>query len=102
MLNDALVTRATRDLMWTPQKATNDPSDDYGYGFGITVLDGMKVVSHSGGQQGTSTNLLIVPDKNLAVIVLINTDGVDATALSKDIMQEVLKTEAVPAAASAQ
>ncbi|MGD0305149.1 MAG: serine hydrolase domain-containing protein, partial [Candidatus Acidiferrales bacterium] len=65
MLNDTLVTRATRDLMWTPQKAT-------------------------------------VPDKNLAVIVLINTDGVDATALSKDIMQEVFKTEAVPAAASAR
>lgn len=102
MLNDTLVTRATRDLMWTPQKATNDPSDHYGYGFGIAELDGMKVVSHSGGQQGTSTNLLIVPDKNLAVIVLINTDGVDATALSKDIMQEVFKTEAVPAAASAR
>jgi len=93
MLNDTLVTRATRDLMWTPQKASADPSDRYGYGFGISDLDGMKIVSHNGGQQGTSTCLLIAPGKNLAVIVLINTDGVDATALSKQILHELLQPQ---------
>jgi CubicO group peptidase (beta-lactamase class C family) len=99
MLDDKLVTRATRDLMWTPQKTTTGSPDHYGYGFGIAELEGVKTVAHTGGQEGTATNLTIAPEKNAAVIVLINADGVDATALSKEILRAVLATDAKAAAA---
>jgi serine beta-lactamase-like protein LACTB len=99
MLNDQLVTRATRDLMWTPQKTTTGSPDHYGYGFGIGEQDGVKVISHNGGQEGTATNLTIVPEKNAAVIVLINADGVDVNALTKSILHELLQAEAHAAAA---
>ncbi len=99
MLGDKLVTRATRDLMWTPQKTTTGSPDRYGYGFGVGEIEGVKTVSHNGGQEGTATNLTIAPDKNAAVIVLINADGVDVNALAKEILHEALQTQAqvVPA-----
>jgi CubicO group peptidase (beta-lactamase class C family) len=102
MLSDKLISRATRDLMWTAQKTTTGSPDHYGYGFGMSDFDGVKIVAHTGGQEGTATNLTIVPDKNVAVIVLINADGVDATALSKEILRAVLATDAKAAAANAR
>jgi serine beta-lactamase-like protein LACTB len=102
MLSDKLVTRSTRDLMWTPQKPTNGSADRYGYGFGVGEIDGVKTVSHNGGQEGTATNLTIAPEKNAAVIVLINADGVDVNALAKAILHEVLQTETKAAAAGAR
>jgi len=90
MINDRIVTRATRDLMWTPLKPTNGKDDDYalgwGTGHGLGVLD----VGHGGGQQGTSTFFMIVPERRAGVVVLINMDNADASALATDLMKILL------------
>ncbi len=41
MLDNALVTEKTRDLMWTPQTLTNGQKDDYGYGFHAGSVGGI-------------------------------------------------------------
>jgi hypothetical protein len=63
MLADRVVKRATRDVMWTSQV----PPDGlghiaYGPGWEEGATQGVRDVGHGGGQQGTSTGILIAPE----------------------------------------
>ena len=90
MLNDHLVRRATRDLMWTPLKPTDGSEDSYGLGWGVRNAAGVFEVGHGGSQQGTSTYIMIARSQGDGVVVLINMDGVDASALAHELMKIVL------------
>ena len=90
MLNDNLVRRATRELMWTPLKPTDGSEDSYGLGWGARNAAGVFEVGHGGGQQGTSTYILIAPGEGDGVVVLINMDEADASALAHELMKIVL------------
>src|SRR5271170_2199868 len=50
ILNDKLVKRATRDLMWTPLKPADGSKDGYGLGWGNGDQDGIATIGHNGGQ----------------------------------------------------
>jgi CubicO group peptidase (beta-lactamase class C family) len=93
VLNDSLIRRATRDLMWTPQKAADGSANGYalGWGWGSGKKAGLNDVGHGGGQQGTSTFMMIVPDQNAGAVVLINMDNVDAAAVASEIMKIVVR-----------
>ena len=91
ILNDRLVRRATRDVMW----AASMPSDGlgrmaYGLGWQLGEIDGVKDVGHGGSQQGTSAMMLIAPDKRAGVVVLTNSDAVGASALATRLLGIVL------------
>ena len=90
MLNDTLVKPATRDLMWTPQHTTNGNTTSYGFGWGVGQNFGLRLISHGGGQQGTSTFLMLAPDRRAAVIVLANMDNVDVNHLADDLLKVLL------------
>jgi serine beta-lactamase-like protein LACTB, mitochondrial len=90
MLNDRIVTRATREVMWTPLKPTDGKEDDYGLGWGTGKSSGYFDVGHSGGQQGCSTQFLIVPEKRAGIVVLINDDAADAPKLAFELIKIVL------------
>lgn len=90
ILNDKLIRRATRDLAWTPLKPSDGSEDNYGLGFGSSTEDGIRFVGHSGGQQGTSTDFLLAPDRLAGVVVLANMEGVPASGLAKEILKIVL------------
>ena len=94
ILTDRLVSRSTRELMWTPLKPSDGGEDNYGLGWGTDRKLGVFEVSHSGGQQGTSTMMLIVPERHLGVIVLVNEDEVHASELARTIMKSLLDGEA--------
>ncbi|HXW92405.1 MAG TPA: serine hydrolase domain-containing protein [Terriglobales bacterium] len=63
--------------MWTPTDLPDfkdgKPSE-YGMGFGVNMVDGQQRISHSGGQQGTSTYMAFFPAKRLAVAVMANNE----------------------------
>jgi serine beta-lactamase-like protein LACTB, mitochondrial len=90
MLKDRLVRRATRDLMWTPLKPSDGSADTYGLGWGIREDPGVNAVGHNGSQQGTSTAILIAPDQQAGVVVLINMEGGDASNLAQELLRIVL------------
>ena len=90
ILADKLVKRATRDLMWTPEKTTDGKSTGYALGWGISDKLGVLMAAHTGGQQGTSTAFAVVPDRLAGVVVLANMDGVDAGRLADDILKLVV------------
>lgn len=45
---------------------------DYAYGLGVREVDGIKIISHTGGWQGYRTIILNYPDQKLSIIVLSN------------------------------
>jgi serine beta-lactamase-like protein LACTB, mitochondrial len=98
MLADRLVKRSTRDVMWTPQHASGpvgveDHNQGYALGWGVGNAAGVPDVGHGGGQQGTSTFLMLAPGQKAGVVVLINMDGMDSSALATDLMKILLGTE---------
>jgi serine beta-lactamase-like protein LACTB, mitochondrial len=90
MLNDKLVRRATRDLMWTPLKPTDGSKDTYGLGWARSEEGGISVVGHTGGQQGTSTAFLLAPSQRAGVVVLTNMEGAPADDLANQILKIVV------------
>jgi serine beta-lactamase-like protein LACTB, mitochondrial len=94
VLSDRLIQRSTRDVMWTTQTPAPEGSEKdhrgYGLGWGTGTVNGVAVYEHSGGQQGTSTLIMLAPDRNAGVVVLINMDNVDAPELGTTLMKTLL------------
>jgi len=95
ILQDKLVKRSTRDQMWTPQQpsepSTPEKGRKYALGWGVGEEGGMHYVGHGGGQQGTSTFFMVVPELSAGVVVLTNMDGIDAPVLATDLMKILLE-----------
>jgi serine beta-lactamase-like protein LACTB len=90
VMDGKLLKDASRELMWTPEKTTEGTSTRYGFGWGVEQKYGMTLYAHTGGQQGTSTSILLARGRRAGIVVLTNMDGVDAASLSEEILRIVL------------
>jgi len=90
ILADKLVKRSTRELMWTSEKTDDGKPTGYGLGWGTMNKFGVRIVAHNGGQQGTSTAFLLVPERRAGVVVLANMDSVNSGGLAEEILKIVL------------
>ncbi len=70
----ALLSAATRKEMRRPHFVYPSWSGGRGLGFAISRRDGITVVSHGGWIGGHRSDLLLVPDQDLAVVALCNAD----------------------------
>ncbi len=88
ILNDKLISRATRDLMWTPLKPSDGSPNTYGLGWGWGKHNEHEIagVGHTGGQQGTSTAFVVAPDQRAGVVVLTNMEDQPAGDLAREIL----------------
>jgi serine beta-lactamase-like protein LACTB, mitochondrial len=92
ILNDKLMKRSTRDLMWTALKPADGAKDHYGLGWAVRDDQGILLVGHDGGQQGTSTDFTIAPAQRAGVVVLTNMEGLNPSELSVEILKILLGT----------
>ena len=90
ILADRLLKRATRALMWTPLKTVDGKANGYALGWRAADEFGVHVAGHTGGQQGTDTAFVIVPERSLGVVVLANMDNVDSNRLAEEILKIML------------
>lgn len=81
----ALVKQQTLEQMWTRQKTRDGKETPYGLGWGLSERNGLKEVQHGGAQQRVSTNLYMIPEKGLAVVLMVNIEGASLNALSRQI-----------------
>jgi CubicO group peptidase (beta-lactamase class C family) len=88
-----LVNEKMREQMWTRQKMRDGKETSYGLGWAVDQMDNQKVVSHGGGQAGTSTFLLLMPEKGLAIGVMSNLQGLPVSELTQQIGKILLSAE---------
>src|SRR5271163_225078 len=98
ILADALLKRSTRDLMWTAGKTADGKQLDYALGWGLGKKYGLSLFAHTGGQQGTSTCILLAPERAAGIVVLANLDGADVAALAEKILGIALDLKDPPPA----
>jgi len=90
ILADKLLKRSTRDLMWTVPQPTEGKPSHFALGWFIADKFGVRTAGHSGGQQGTDTAFIIVPERGLGVVVLANMDYVDTNRPAEEILKIML------------
>lgn len=77
-----LVKPETVRLMFTPQLTRDGKTHNYGMGWMAAKIGDVPVVSHSGGQQGIATDLILFPGQDLAVAVMLNRESAPAMQLA--------------------
>jgi CubicO group peptidase (beta-lactamase class C family) len=80
--NDTILSKSTRNLVWTPHNNRNvdhTSKNDfnrhfnaYGLGWGLSDYHGRMKVGHTGGYDGMITAVTLIPDENIGVVVLTN------------------------------
>jgi CubicO group peptidase (beta-lactamase class C family) len=89
LMDGKLLKPETLAVMWKPTgvpQLQNGKPSTYGFGFGIQIVDGQKFIGHSGGQQGTSTDLTFIPDRRFAVVVFANDEDCEPFDISRPIL----------------
>ena len=87
--NGVLLKPETVERMFTRQTLKSGERTDYGLGWRI----GHGWVGHSGGQQGTATMLMMVPERGTATVVMSNLEETKVDQLAGDIMRVLLNEE---------
>jgi hypothetical protein len=84
--NSQLFSTAVQNEIWSPQTIIkagapgyyNTHFRSYGFGFVIEDVKGYKEMSHTGGLEGMVTQITIIPELKLGIIVLTNQQEGDA------------------------
>src|SRR5688572_3282511 len=94
-----IFSEAQQKEMWSPQTLVslssynpyNSHFNAYGLGWFVTDVKGTKQVSHTGGMPGMVTQVTLLPEKELAIIVLTNQQSGSAfTAITNQIKDSYL------------
>ncbi len=85
LMNGVLLKPAVNERMWTEGQTKDGKSTGYGLGWGVAQQDGVRVISHSGGQAGASCLLLFMPDAGISVAVMTNLEGARLEGLTRDL-----------------
>jgi CubicO group peptidase (beta-lactamase class C family) len=94
-LDGRVVGARSYSLMTTADTLTNGSKINYGFGLVPGQLGGQRTIGHSGGINGFTTYALYVPDENLNVAVLSNSDG-GPGPLALNVTRAVLGIPLVP------
>lgn len=70
-----LVNARTREEMWTPQKTRDGQQIPYGLGWRVGDHSNLKEVYHGGAAAGFSAFVYILPEKNVAVVLMANMES---------------------------
>ncbi|MDP2455241.1 MULTISPECIES: serine hydrolase [unclassified Kaistella] len=84
LFTNKLISKKNLSEMFTPFKS------NYGYGTETGKLFDKSTVGHSGSQNGFSTQLLIIPEDTITIIVLSNSDKASAGRIAKNLASIML------------
>jgi len=82
LLDGKLLKEQTLTQMWTPSAQSGPDS----YGLGFQVREGGRFIMHSGGQAGTSTRLLLIPQAQFSLAILANVNDVPLDDLERALV----------------
>jgi CubicO group peptidase (beta-lactamase class C family) len=102
--NDTLLNPATQQLLWTPHNnfVVSDASKKvipgtlfrgYGLGWGISDYFGNRIISHGGGYDGMYSQVALVPEQQIGIVILTNTMKSIANPLKNYIINEFINND---------
>ncbi len=91
LMDDSIVPAPVRERMWTRQRTRDGAETGYGLGFTVGVLDGMRLVGHSGSQEKTRTNMLLCPELGAAIVLMSNSEHAELGVLTRDLLRAVVE-----------
>ncbi|MHC5538137.1 serine hydrolase domain-containing protein [Singulisphaera rosea] len=80
--SDAILSKSSREQMWTPTKLKDGTDLPYGLGWSLSPWKGHKRVSHNGHLPGFLTQYQRFVDDRLTVIVMVNTERADTEKIA--------------------
>lgn len=72
---DKLLSRRSRDAMWTPVRLNDGTTAPYGFGWSVEEVNGHLCTWHSGSIAGFTSCIARFPTRGLSVVVLSNRDA---------------------------
>jgi CubicO group peptidase (beta-lactamase class C family) len=73
-----VVGEASLKVMQEPQRTAANWADAWGIGWDIRWIDGVKVISHGGNINGFKSKLTLIPERDIALVLLTNSSRGDA------------------------
>ncbi len=90
LYRDDVLSRASREAMWTPMRLTDGTTYKYGFGWELDSLHGRHAVSHGGSLPGFRAEMVRLPDDSLTVIVLTNGNGAMPAIIANGVARAYL------------
>lgn len=95
LYEDRVLTKSSREAMWTPVRLTEGGSYGYGFGWTLDSVDGHWRVHHGGSLPGFRAEMARFPNDSLTVIVLTNADGARPAQIARDVARIYLSPAAL-------
>jgi CubicO group peptidase (beta-lactamase class C family) len=92
LYTDTLLTKASRDAMYTPSAA--NPA--YGFGWDIATWSGHKEIGHVGDVNGFLSCIARFPDDDATIIVLSNNESEDSYLIARDLAAILFAPKTTP------
>ncbi len=73
LLGEKLLTAEEKEPAWTAGRV-GGKSSGYGLGFSVSRRGGVRIVEHSGAQEKTRTWMRLLPDRDLAFVLMTNSE----------------------------
>ncbi len=77
----SILSASTRRQMWTPVTLNDGATYPYGFGWMMTTVRGHRLIHHPGGMPGFRSDIARFVDDDVTIIVLMNLDDVDISAI---------------------
>jgi CubicO group peptidase (beta-lactamase class C family) len=91
---DRLLKHSTVETMFTPQRLPENRQSLYGLGWNVWTLENRRLVSHTGGQQGTSTILAMLPREGDIVAIMTNLERAELRELANRVLKLLMDVPA--------
>lgn len=83
LYTEKLVKQESLKKAWTPFVMNGGRPTNYGYGWGITTLEGERMITHGGGINGFTCDVVRLPESKVYVAILTNRDSGTANLAPK-------------------
>ncbi len=75
LYTEKLVKQESLKKAWTPFVLNDGKATKYGYGWGVTTLEGERMITHGGGINGFTCDAARLPNSKVYVAILTNREG---------------------------
>jgi D-alanyl-D-alanine carboxypeptidase len=87
-----LLKKSSWEQMWAKTRLSDGKLQGYGFGWEVGEINGHRKIAHGGGIPGFSTNISRFTDDKVTVIVLCNSDQVNADSIAGGIARRYIPT----------